>query len=105
MGSNEEHPIQIGIANEYKQDTSTEQDDNSHDLTVLHQGTQSENIVLLTGVARIWNMKRQQWQPGKILFDTGADHSFVSQNLTEDLGLGFIEVRNLEMYTFKRKEK
>lgn len=54
-----------------------------------------DKVLLLTGIERIWNHKRNKWQHVEVLFDTGANQSLISQVLAGDAGLECTEVRDL----------
>ncbi|KAK6030665.1 zinc knuckle [Ostertagia ostertagi] len=99
------HPIRLCAAEEnIQEEEGQEIKGNSYHSFMPHSTMQKENIVLLTGIAHLWNAKSQKWQPVEILFDTGADQSFISQDLTEELGLQCKEMQELNMYTFGDKK-
>ncbi|KAK6740988.1 hypothetical protein RB195_009064 [Necator americanus] len=57
--------------------------------TVLHNAERdsgSHHVLLLTGVAKVRDEPNKLWKEVEILFDTGVDHSFISQRLADDLG-------------------
>ncbi|KAL6723659.1 hypothetical protein Aduo_018638 [Ancylostoma duodenale] len=103
------HPIQICATDTEIQDQEkTPHED--EDPTVLQststpfQHQDSENVLLLTGNARVWNANSKEWQFVEILFDTGADQSFINQALAEDLGLTCTEMKEFNMYTFGTRD-
>ncbi|KAK6023791.1 zinc knuckle, partial [Ostertagia ostertagi] len=55
------------------EDTDTMSAYSTH--TVTHND--NERVLLLTGVGKVWNAIKREWQPVEILFDTGADQSFI----------------------------
>ncbi|KHJ89034.1 integrase core domain protein [Oesophagostomum dentatum] len=59
-----------------------------------------QKVLLLTGIARIRNERLNKWQNVEILFDTGADQSFISEELATELGLETSERINFLVYTF-----
>ncbi|EYC39640.1 hypothetical protein Y032_0647g1093 [Ancylostoma ceylanicum] len=99
------HPVQVCPREDEMQDQDPipNEDENP---TVLQctstpfQHHDNENVLLLTGNARVWNANSKEWQFVEILFDTGADQSFINQALAEDLGLAYTEVKEFNMYTF-----
>ncbi|KAK6018102.1 zinc knuckle, partial [Ostertagia ostertagi] len=59
-----------------------------------------DNVFLLTGMGKIRSMRENEWQTVEILFDTGADQSYINQTLAENLGLLCNERKQLKIYTF-----
>lgn len=110
------HPVQICLTDNSTQD----QDQKPYELEgnpivernpIVLQSTSTppqnqdcENVLLLTGNARVWNDNSKEWQSVEILFDTGADQSFINEALAEELGLMCTEVRELSMYTFGTRD-
>ncbi|EPB67262.1 Tas retrotransposon peptidase A16 [Ancylostoma ceylanicum] len=61
------------------------------------------NVLLLTGVAKVRNEKSGKLQDIEILLDTGADRSFILRQLAEDLELPIMDKVDLSVYTFGDK--
>ncbi|KAK6728319.1 hypothetical protein RB195_005763 [Necator americanus] len=71
--------------------------------TVLHNAERdkgSHHVLLLTGVAKVWDEPNKLWKEVESLFDTGADQSFISQRLADELGLECTKQQEFLMYTF-----
>lgn len=88
----------------------TQVDDSSSNIpevcpatTILHhaeRGSGSHHVLLLTGIAQVRDEPNNRWKEVEILFDTGADQSFISQSLAEDLELECTKEQEFLMYTF-----
>ncbi|XGW31610.1 hypothetical protein V3C99_010066 [Haemonchus contortus] len=78
------------------------------ETTVLQNTDKTNNmescVLLLTGCAQIWNCKTQEWDKVEILFDTGADRSFISEALAKRIGLKYSDSRKLRMQIFGIEE-
>uniref|UniRef100_A0A7I4Y2Q8 CCHC-type domain-containing protein n=1 Tax=Haemonchus contortus TaxID=6289 RepID=A0A7I4Y2Q8_HAECO len=78
------------------------------ETTVLQNTDKTNNmescVLLLTGCAKIWNCKTQEWDKVEILFDTGADRSFISEALAKRIGLKYSDSRKLRMQIFGIEE-
>ncbi|EPB68831.1 zinc knuckle [Ancylostoma ceylanicum] len=73
----------------------------AEDTTILHStNIGKKTVLLLTGVARVLDSMRNRWKDVEILFDTGADQSFISDALANELELECTPERGLMMYTF-----
>ncbi|EPB65880.1 zinc knuckle, partial [Ancylostoma ceylanicum] len=73
------------------------------DTSILQNSTVDaldNKVLLLTGVARVRDEARDDWKEVEILFDTGADQSFISSALAEELNLKCTKEKELTMYTF-----
>uniref|UniRef100_A0A7I5EAG2 CCHC-type domain-containing protein n=1 Tax=Haemonchus contortus TaxID=6289 RepID=A0A7I5EAG2_HAECO len=58
------------------------------------------DVFLLTGVARVRDSVQKVWKDVEVLLDTGADQSFISQGLADELGLVCKAQKTFVMYTF-----
>ncbi|KAK6031354.1 hypothetical protein OSTOST_02496, partial [Ostertagia ostertagi] len=65
-----------------------------------NSGRTDSHVVLLTGVAQVRDTLRNQWKDVEVLLDTGADESFISTDLADELGLECTTTRKLHVYTF-----
>ncbi|KAK6011928.1 zinc knuckle, partial [Ostertagia ostertagi] len=74
------------------------------DQTVLteksDQIAEHGNVLLLTGVAKVKDTHRDQWKEVEVLLDTGADQSFISNELARELGINGECQTKLTVYTF-----
>ncbi|KAK6744584.1 hypothetical protein RB195_011357 [Necator americanus] len=71
--------------------------------TVLHNAERDKgnhHVLLLIGVAKVWDEPNKLWKEVEIFFDTGADQSFTSQRLADDLGLECAKQQEFLMYSF-----
>ncbi|KAL6734953.1 hypothetical protein Aduo_005440 [Ancylostoma duodenale] len=59
-------------------------------------------VLLLTGVARVRDEARDDWKEVEIFFDTGADQSFISSAIAEELNLKCTQEKELTMYVHVR---
>uniref|UniRef100_A0A7I4XZ14 DUF1758 domain-containing protein n=1 Tax=Haemonchus contortus TaxID=6289 RepID=A0A7I4XZ14_HAECO len=60
----------------------------------------ANNVLLLTGVAQVRDTQRNQWKNVEILLDTGADESFITDTLANELGLERTTTKIFHIYTF-----
>ncbi|XGW10144.1 hypothetical protein V3C99_011987 [Haemonchus contortus] len=101
------HPINSTSSLDEHQCPQT-QPEARQDSVVLHhldaRSKDHEQVSLLTGCAQVWNTVHTKWKEVEILFDTGADRSFISEALAQDLGLDTSRGRVLTMYTFGSKD-
>ncbi|VDP31991.1 unnamed protein product [Heligmosomoides polygyrus] len=58
------------------------------------------NVLLLTGLAKVKDSVHNQWKDVEILLDTGADQSFISNKLADELGLPRTGTKRFKVYTF-----
>lgn len=58
------------------------------------------NVLLLTGVAQVRDLIHNIWRDVEVLFDTGADQSFISEGLVKELGLKCTAQKDFMIYTF-----
>ncbi|VDL85043.1 unnamed protein product [Nippostrongylus brasiliensis] len=65
--------------------------------------TEECNVFLLTGVAKVQDTLRKCCRTVDILLDTGADQSFISNDLANELGLEPKAEKQLKPYTFGAK--
>lgn len=78
--------------------------DPQQDTVVLHHshvGSEDHGPVsLLIGCAQVLDTVHTGRREVKILFDGGADRSFITKTLAQELGLDIPTTRTLTMYTF-----
>ncbi|VDK45704.1 unnamed protein product, partial [Cylicostephanus goldi] len=104
------HPISTSeCENTQELDTHMESiAEEEHKATVFHNQeseiNSADTVLLLTGSARVKDEKHNIWKEIEILFDTGADRSFISLALARDLGLESPRSQDLIMYTFGSTE-
>uniref|UniRef100_A0A7I5ED04 CCHC-type domain-containing protein n=1 Tax=Haemonchus contortus TaxID=6289 RepID=A0A7I5ED04_HAECO len=60
----------------------------------------SSKVLLLTGVAKVKDPLKNQWKNVELLLDTGADESFITTELADELGLVCKAQKQLKVYTF-----
>ncbi|WKY07583.1 hypothetical protein Q1695_007220 [Nippostrongylus brasiliensis] len=102
------HKPQRGTTNpnlvrSYTVDSAETSNERCPTAAVLHNTERnggSDHVLLLTGVAKVQDENSRQWKEVEILFDTGADQSFISQKLADDLGLECTEQQEFQVYTF-----
>ncbi|KHJ87032.1 hypothetical protein OESDEN_13201, partial [Oesophagostomum dentatum] len=58
------------------------------------------NVLLLTGMGKVYDKNNDEWVNVEILFDPGAGQSFISRELAERLRLDCIAKENFQMFTF-----
>ncbi|VDM84888.1 unnamed protein product, partial [Strongylus vulgaris] len=78
---------------------------NNEPATVLHNEesvnkNEESAVLLLTGIARIWNSIENKWMEVEILFDTGADQSFIGADLAKRIGADAAKMKSVQTYTF-----
>lgn len=79
---------------------STIKDNNAH-----HEGNneiqpKANTVLLLSGAAKVKDSAHDQWREVGILLDTGADQSFISHDLAEELGFVCEAQKGFMVYTF-----
>ncbi|KAK6027705.1 zinc knuckle [Ostertagia ostertagi] len=101
------HPVQSSTVDDTQQCFQTVQEANQDSLVLHHSEANSVDqgqVALLTGCAQVWSTLDTDWKEVEILFDTGADRSFISEALAQDLGLDRSNCRTLTMHTFGNRE-
>ncbi|KAL6724038.1 hypothetical protein Aduo_018972 [Ancylostoma duodenale] len=96
------HPVQTRT-----ETTQEAKQGKRQDTTILHSSdgnTAQDDVILLTGIARVRDDLQDTWTEVEILFDTGADQSFICQSLANELGLTCNSEHNFLMYTFGSDE-
>ncbi|XGW33995.1 hypothetical protein V3C99_018050 [Haemonchus contortus] len=66
----------------------------------IDRKAEQRTVLLLTGVAKVKDTYRDQWKDVEILLDTGADQSFISNDLARELGIKSEYQTKLTVYTF-----
>ncbi|KAK6045119.1 hypothetical protein COOONC_17376 [Cooperia oncophora] len=87
----------LGSSSEEEEETSTLYTTN--DEVVEH----STSALLLTGLATVRNEKTNEVREIECLLDTGADKSFIDQQLADELQLPTLGKIDLSVYTFGSK--
>ncbi|KIH59879.1 zinc knuckle, partial [Ancylostoma duodenale] len=83
----------------------TEHQETQEGNTILHMEAENthvveNNVLLLTGVAKVKKPRSDEYENIKILLDTGADRSFITSKLYDELNLRSKAKIALKMYTF-----
>ncbi|KAK6019818.1 zinc knuckle [Ostertagia ostertagi] len=71
-----------------------------NDQAILHHQDISRSEDLLVGQARVWNVRRQEFEDVHIMLDTGANRSFITNDYAEHLGLEKTGQLQLIIHTF-----
>nr|CDJ86682.1 Protein of unknown function DUF1759 and Zinc finger and Protein of unknown function DUF1758 domain containing protein [Haemonchus contortus] len=77
-----------------------EKGNDARGVRVQESPAKDHNVWLLTGVARVRDTPQNRWRRVEVLLDTGANQSFISEELANELGFIYTADREFSIHTF-----